>query len=269
MTKNQKENQQQNQGREDYRQIIDCYLEVFRHMKYGVLEEVFEVDKTKNGGNRTIVVEAPCFKGDLDPVCKLAYFDISPETPAEMLNYYQKCEALVYQRFEQNQVWRIAETLGSLIYRIEFNVNFTKVFAVFDGRSRPIYQPVNYDLNALDLSRFVHDLLEYGKLRAEYFDNNASFGIYFSDIFQAVSEQIDLTTLDWEIVSQPWLLNAKDKLLTINVPKVQPNSHGRADISFTNDDEGAVAFIMRLFRDLKQQQPRDFMSNPNGTTASL
>ena len=245
-------------GTKDCQWLIDQYLAVFRHMKYGVLE----TDTMADGRNKLIVIEAPRFTGDFQPVCEPAYFESTEESLSAMLDYYFKCEALFRQRFEEIRVMDILRALAFLVAKMEFNHNFAKAYIVFDNSSKPPYNPAEYDLNVMGLSCFIRDLLDYGELLEDCLDDPDE-GIHLREIARKIFDKFNFTAIGWQVINaRSWLKNSESDILKISIPFGR-SGHTKT-IGYTNDADGALAFIMQLFRALSQQQLRDFLADPNG-----
>lgn len=258
---NQNQQNQNSQIQHPDQQLIEQYLKIFRHLKYGVLEKTLE--DNQNNHNKLIVVEAPRFNGDMRPVCEPAYFGYNDTTPTEMLTYYSKCEALVYQRFEQLQVRHVMESFKKLVNRIEYNEASTKAYVVFGGKGHPPFPPLSYNLNLMDLSRFIHDLMDYGDHCAKH-ACSGKYGIYFSTIFLELSQNINFHSLNWQIINNPWENGATNSCLEVKIPFIGLGvTPVTKKVCYSDDAEDAIRFVVDFLKSLTQRNLRDFISNPN------
>lgn len=245
----------------DY-QLIQHYLKVFRELRYGVLDQTLKLRPEELTGDEVVVLEAPRFHGDLKPLSPPVSFRFDVETPWRLRNYYHQTEAFVYQRFEELQVANIFNLLGALVWSVHLNETKTEAHVIFASEALAAHSKGDYRLDALDLKQFVHDLIDFGEIRADYF-NRLDFRITFRNIVETIRQHPDcgFKSLGWSIITSPWAIGLEeDRGFLIIRSSTGNKSH---DHRFTNDTDGAANFILFLLDALMQRSARDFMHRPS------
>lgn len=239
---------------------IQSYLEAFRHLKYGILSHTLETDKGAGNHEQLIVIEAPCFTGDLSPVCQPGYFELTERMPQELCAYYIRSEALIHQRFEEIRVWDMLRMLRELVWDIQFDQARTRAHVIFTSEQSALHYEEDYKLNALELNRFVRDLVNFGEVRAEY-HRRPDYAISLQTIVEVAERNIQngFAVFRWSVSDAPWLPESTGDCLVLEMPM----GNAKRYCNYTNDVNGISSLIGQMLRELLRRDPRNLIPDPN------
>lgn len=221
---------------------IQSYLAIFRTRRYKISWRTLPADPT----TEMLVVEPPCFVGDLTPIAEETCFSDSPKVLSEMANFFANTEVLIHQRLEAMRVRNLMEILSdrllssitTVIHYQQPSRGIDQLKVVFSKDGEEHW----YDYNQPELMRFVRDLLKLGKTQ-----DGSPFE--FVDLYEALAEDIVDHRLQWIALSCPdgWpddqFINESPHELVI---QPRPFDNPDWELHFTDDLEGALAFMVWL-----------------------